>query len=260
MALILVTFLPTASFVNAAAFEFSATTQTNFDKLTAAADSATAARLKQQYTDLLALQLKDQSLDGELTKIKKSNDAADLLTRQRLKEIDTINLNKLEQEVKAIREKYASLFQAYESLNKQLSVARSLKNKWLTTLLSTQAESMKTAVQLARLHIRSKDDALQAAKVAKSKTVKQVRLTLADIEPLETQIKAAKSTISTINKQFNTEGAIVKQAIKSKDAGRTLDGLTRMLSYLRQVTEQKQKTVGYHQKITAIIAKADKQF
>lgn len=245
--------------VAAASFEFTVTAKTSFDKMKGAADPPTAAKLASQYAGLQNDQKRNIEWDAKINQLHYRNEEAVLSARKRIKEIDAAKLLKLESDVAQTKKKYVPLFDLYENLNQQLSIAKAFKDKQLTSLLKPQVETAKAAVQLAKLDIRNKEAALKAAKAATAKAMKKLRVLLSGIDPIKVKIKAAKSSISSTNKHFTTETSILNQAIKKGDSTDVLSSFTRLLSYLKQINEQNQKIYAYEQQIMAIIAKADAQ-
>lgn len=243
----------------AASFEFTVTAKTAFDKMLTASDKATASKLTKQFADLQALQKQDTEWDTKINNLHYRNDEAILLTRARIKEIDAAKLAKLDAEVKKAKDKYQPLFDLYDSLNQQLKVAKSFKNKTLVSLLQPQVETTKAVVQLAKQDIRNKEAALKSAKTAATASMKKIKEILATIDSVKVKIKAAKSTVSSTNKQFKTEGTILNQVVRKGDTTAALSSFTRLIAFMRQIIEQKQKTYSCEQQISAIIAKADTQ-
>ncbi|RCW48004.1 hypothetical protein [Paenibacillus prosopidis] len=257
--LVLFLFIICPAAATAASFEFTVTAKTAFDKMKASSDQATAAKLASQYAQLQTVQKQDIDWDAKINKLHYQNEEAELSTRKRIKEVDTAKLQKLEDDVIQTKEKYEPLFDLYEALKQQLSIAKSFKDKQLANMLSPQVETTKAAVQLAKMDIRSKEAALKAAKAAAAKTMKKIRDTLSDADTIEVKIKAAKSSVSSIKKQFTTETSILNQVVRKGDSTATLSSFTRLLSFMKQITEQKQKMYAYEQQIKAVIAKAETQ-
>ncbi|WP_139991304.1 hypothetical protein [Paenibacillus paridis] len=245
--------------IAASSFEFSATAKTAFDKMKGAADKSTAAKLTSHYADLQAVQKHTIEWDTKIDKLHYQNEEAVLATRKRIKEVDADKLQKLEAAVVQAKKKYEPLFTLYDSLNQQLSIAKSYKNKTLANSLKPQVETTKAAVQIAKLDIRSKEAALKTAKANTAKTIKKLRDTLSEIDPIKIKIKAAKSSISSMKKQFTTETSLLNQAVKKGDSSASLSSLARMLASVKQINEHKQKTLTYEQQTSAIIAKVDAQ-
>ncbi|WP_138755032.1 hypothetical protein [Paenibacillus sinopodophylli] len=257
--LVLLLLLAGPSTIAAASFEFSATAKTAFDKMKGATDKVTAAKLTSQYTELQTTQKQLIDWDTRIDKLHYQNEEAIIATRKRIKEIDANKLLKLENDVVQAKKKYEPLFKLYDSLNQQLSIAKSFKDKLAINLLKPQVETTKVAVQLAKQDIRSKETTYKTAKANTAKTIKKLRTELSGIDPLKVKMKAAKSTTSSIKKQFTTETSLLNQAVKKGNAAATSSSLTRMLTYIKQMNEQKQKMLTYEQQTMAIIAKVDNQ-
>ena len=179
--------------------------------------------------------------------------------RKQIKLIDAEKLAQLEKQVKAARDRYKPLFEMYSSLNQQITAARALKNKSLNAMLRSQADSMKIAVQLARQDIKAKVDALKAAKALAAQKMKKLREILAGADPLEIEIKAQKSAISSAKKRASSSWTAFTQAVKKLEASASYDSFSSVVSYNRQVTYQKQNIQTLEKRISDIIAKAKKQ-
>ncbi|OMF23869.1 hypothetical protein BK133_23565 [Paenibacillus sp. FSL H8-0548] len=257
LVILLVLISPTA--IAAASFEFSATASTAFDKMKGAADKTTAAKLTSQYAELQAVQKRTIEWDTKIDKLHYQNEEAVLATRKRIKEVDAEKLQKLEGAVVQAKKKYEPLFTLYNSLNQQLNIAKSYKNKTMANVLKPQVETTKAAVQIAKLDIRSKEASLKAAKSAATKSIKKLRDSLSAIDPLKVKLKASKSSISSTKKQFTTESSLLNQAVKKGNATASLSSMTRMLTYVNQINAHKQKAYVYEQQMMSIIAKVDAQ-
>jgi len=258
MLVILLAFLSSAT-IAAASFEFSVTAKTAFDKMKGAADKGTSAKLTSQYAELQASQKLTIDWDMRIDKLHYQNEETVLATRKRIKEVGAEKLIQLEAAVLQTKKKYEPLFNLYDSLNQQLNLAKSFKDKWLINVLKPQVETTKAAVQLAKLDIRSKETTLRTAKASTAKTIKDLRDLLSGTQPLEVKIKASKSVISSIKKQFTTEASILNQVLKKGDSTATMSSFTRMLAYTKQINEQKQKIYAYEQQTMSLIAKVDTQ-
>ena len=257
--LVLLLALVSPAAIAAASFEFSVTAKTAFDKMKGAADKATAARLSSQYAELQTIQKQSADWDTRIDNLHYRNEEAILATRKRIKEVDAEKLRRLETAVTQAKQKYEPLFILYDSLNQQLSIAKSFKDKTLISLLKPQVETAKAAVQLAKLDIRSKEAALKTAKAIAAKTIKKLRDLLSDIDPVKVKIKASKSSISRTKQQFTTEAAILNQVVKKGDSTATLSSFTRMLAYMKRINDHKQKIYAYEQQTMSMIAKVDAQ-
>lgn len=241
----------------AAPFELSVTAKTAFDKMTVAADRATSLKLTSQYAELQAVQKQTIEWDLRIDKLHYQNEEAEIASRKRIKDVDADKLSKLEATLVQTKKKYEPLFVLYDTLNQQLNLAKSLKNKGLASILSPQVEAAKVAVQLAKADIRSKDTALRTAKASTTKTTKDFREHLSEIDPIEVKIKASKSVISNTNKQFTTEASILNQVVRKGDSTATLSSFISMLTHTKQINEQKQKIYAYEQQVMSLITKVD---
>ncbi|MDQ0113941.1 hypothetical protein [Paenibacillus harenae] len=245
--------------VHAAPFELTVTYKTAFDKMTASADKTTAAKLKQQYADLLASQKQEVSWDTFISGLHSRNTTAETAVREKIKQVDAAKLEKLKSEADKTREKYADLFELYDKMYSQLRLAKSIDSKTAVALLKPQVDSLKIAVAIARDDIRGKDAAYKAAKTAAAKKIAAYKKTLEGIESYESKIKTAKATNSSTKKLFDAEARIVKDALKKGDSKRTLGSLSKLLAYSKQINEQKAKIYSFEGQITAIITATGKQ-
>lgn len=259
MLLVLMLTITSPLSVSAAAFEFTVTAKTAFDKMKTAADKTTAAKLTAQYTDLQLVQKLDIEWDAKINTLHYRNEESLLSTRKRIKEIDAEHLLKLESTAVQTKKKYQSLFIFYDTLNQQLKKAKSKKDKTSISLLNSQIEVTKVAVQLAKLDIKNKETAHKSAKTAAADKTKKLRTLLAETDTIKVKIKAAKSSISSTKKQFTTEATILNQVVRKSDATASHSSLIRLNAYMKQINEQKQKIYGFEQQITSIIAKTDAQ-
>jgi hypothetical protein len=259
IALILLLPLVNPAILAAASFEFGVTVKTAFDKMKGAADKPTSAKLTSQYAQLQAIQRQTIDWDARISKLHYQNEEAMLATRKRIKEVNAGKLLRLEEAVAQVKKKYEPLFRLYDSLNQQLSIAKSFKDKTIVNVLRPQVETTKAAVSLAKLDIRSKEAALRSEKANTVKMIKMLRDLLSGIDSIKVKIKAANSSVSRTKKQFATEASILNQVVKKGDVSATLSSFIRMLAYMQQINDLKQNTYGYEQQTMAIIAKVDAQ-
>jgi len=245
--------------VSAASVELTAALQASVDKTASSAEAQTAAKLRSSYADL-GVQLKaDQEADAKIKALKYRNDEAVLLVRKQIREIDSAKVSELARKVEEAKKRYQPLFDSYAALNKQLSVAKSLKNKTLRSVLSLQADAMKLTVQLAREEIKVKDTAYKTAKDSASGKIKAARDTLATIEPLKVQIKAQRSSLSQMRTSLSPVWANFKYALKKNDAGSAHNALASLVATVKQIVAQQNKIYSLEVKIADIIAKVKSQ-
>ncbi|MBD2871337.1 hypothetical protein [Paenibacillus arenilitoris] len=257
--LVLLFLLLAPAAATAASFEFTVTAKAAFDKMKAAADKTTSAKLASQYAQLQAVQKQEIEWEAKINTLHYRNEEAVLGTRNRIKAIDAAKIAKLEADVVQTKKKYEPLFDLYDSLKQQLSLAKSLKDKWLVGVLNPQVETAKAAAALAKADIRGKEAALKAAKADAAKAMKKIKDVLAGIDAVKIKIKASKSSVSSLKKQFKTETTILNQVVRKGDPTASVSSFTRLLAYMKQINEHRQKHYAYEQQISAIIAKADAQ-
>jgi hypothetical protein len=248
-----------ATIVSAATVELTVPIKSAFDATAAAADSQTAAKLHLLYRDLGALLAQDRDSEVKIKALHYRNEEQLIALRKQIQVIDADKLNKLETQVKQTRERYKPLFAMYTSLNQQITVARSMKNKTLNAVLRTQADAMKLAVQFARQDIKSDESALQTAKAATARKIQAARETLSAIDPLKVQVKAQRNAASLPRASLSPVWTNFKHAIKKIETKSTLDSLATLVMLSRQIAEQQQKIYALEVKITDILVKTKAQ-
>jgi hypothetical protein len=244
-----------AAIVSAAAVELTMPVKSAFDATAAVADSQTAAKMNLLYRDLGVLLAQDRDSEVKIKALHYRNEEQLIALRKQIQVIDADKLNKLEAQVKQTRERYKPLFAMYTSLNQQITVARSMKNKTLNAVLRTKADAMRLAVQLARQEIKSEVAALQTAKAATNRKIQTARETLAAIDPLKVQVKSQRNAASLPRTSLSPVWTNFKHAIKKSEAKSTLDSLATLVMFTRQIAEQQQKIYALEGKITDILVK-----
>jgi hypothetical protein len=243
----------------AAAVELSVPIQASFNKTAASADSATAVKLNTLYKELGTLLEQDRNSEAKIKALHYRNEEALIVLRKKIREIDADKLNKLTTQVLQTKERYKPLFAHYTSANKQITLAKPLKNKVLNSLLRAQADALKLSVQLARQDIKNKEDSLKSAKTATALKIKNARNTLATIDPLKVQIKAQRSAANLPRKSLSPVWTNFKYAIKQGEAKSTLDSLSTLVRLSRQIVDQQKKIDSLEIKISDIITRLKAQ-
>lgn len=242
-----------------AVVSISATTKKALDKTIASADSELKNKLNKQYSDFLQLQEQEKSGDARNKTIHYKNEDALAAVRKQMYEIDSAKIEHLEKHAEQTSDRYQPLFDMYKSLNRQISIAKSLGSKELASALTKQAQTMKVPLQLAREDIKLKKDALSAAKKERTNKIAQIRDTLSDIEPIEKKIKAERGAESIYKKNVTTEWSSFTRIVKKNDAKATSGSLAALISLSSQIVIQKQKMYDLEKKIGEIISKAKSQ-
>lgn len=242
--------------VRAAVLEFTDSLKTSLEKTAETASGTAKTRLVKQYNDLAALQKQIDAQDAKTNSLRLGNETRLIEVRKQITNLDADKILKLDNQAKAARSKLQPLIDLHSSLNKQAAAVKSLKDKSLYKKLKQQADAMKPAIDLARLHIRNRDADLKAAKSEKTKKTKEIRAILAQIDTVKVKLKAERTAISSKNKSLSTEWKNFKTALKNKDAGKAADTLSRLANLSNQVLTHKQNMYKLEAQIADIIKKA----
>ncbi|MDB4867317.1 MAG: hypothetical protein JWR03_1650 [Cohnella sp.] len=249
---------PTVTFA-ASSPEFTALQKFDFDKTVSAADSSLANKLTQQFRDFTTLKEQNRSWEQKVGALHYQNDDRVAALRKRISQIDAAKLNNLKIQVEQTKKRYQPMFDLYTSVNRQLAVARKLKNKTFTAVLSTQAEGLKFTTQLAHADIKVKDAALSSARKTASDAMKRVRDTLLTIDPIKVQIKAAKAALSSPKNSRDSVWKTFTQAVKKREAKSASDTFGSLNALSGQLAEQQQKMYAMESRIADIIQRAETQ-
>jgi hypothetical protein len=245
----------TATPAVAATVELNVPIKATFDKAVASADIQTAAKLNSLYRELGTLLEQDRNSETKIKALHYRNLEALIALRKQIREIDADKLSQLEAQVLQTKEQYKPLFTQYNSINNQISLARAVKSKTLSSVLRTQADAMRPAIAFAREHIKLRETELKAAKDNANRTIKAARLNLETIEPLEVQIRSQRSATSLPRKSLSPVWTNFKYAIKKSAARSSLDSLATLVLLSRQISLQQQKIYTLEVKISDIITK-----
>ncbi|WP_410513183.1 hypothetical protein PaeBR_01520 [Paenibacillus sp. BR2-3] len=252
LTVILAVLLPAEAFA-AAIVQLTPTIKASFDKTVAAADASTKGRLTNLYAELAMLQTQYDSREEKIRVVHYNNEQALIGVRKQIREIDAGEVSQLEAQTKSMKERYQPLFDQYSSLNRRISIARSLKDKTLNSVLQAQGDAMKVMVQLARENIRDKEARLKAAKEIRSKKIAAARKTLAGIENYQIGIKSEKSVVTALNKRLSADWSSFKSAIRKPNPAIASQSLSSLVSMFRQIAASKQKIMELEQKISVVI-------
>lgn len=237
----------------------SATAKIALDKTIAAAGEPLGSRLAEKYGNLLDLQQREERLDEAVRAAHAGNAERLLAVNAAIKRVDAAKLEALEQQAARAKERYRPLFELYSSLNRQIPVARALGGKHAAALVQAQAEGVRPAVQLARFEIRSKEAALRAAKDNAGRTARQIRGTLAAIEPVNVQIRADRSAAAALKKSAAAVSSALNRSLKSGDAKAAESALSSLVALAGHIAETKQKLLERERRIGGIIGRAEAQ-
>lgn len=256
--LIIMTFMITST-VSAAAIKVSNTTKTALDKMIESADTAQAKKIKASYDDLMSLQKDNEKLDDLIKALDNNNDTDLSAVKKQIKTINADKLSRLEAQVNQAKDKLKPLNSLSKSLSGQIASAKKLKNKSLTSLLQIQSDSVKLAIQIAKIDITNKEKTLKAAKEETANKVKTIRNTLNSIDPIKTQIKTKKTAISDLNKQVSTEWSSFIKTVKKGTPKTTFESLASLAALSRKINDHKKVIHQYEKQINSVILKAKSQ-
>jgi hypothetical protein len=242
LCVVLAVFAPNV--VTATSVELNIPIQAAIEKLKTSADGATKIKLTLFYDGLLTAQQQNDSWDEKISLLHFNNEEALLQLLQQMKEINKDTLLILEADLEKAKNRYKPLFNVSTPL---------------TTMFGTKVKLVRTAAQLARIDIQTKEIALKKVKDNKTMTIKKIQLTLAEINSIKVQIKSAKSSASMQKTRVTSTGKSFNQAVKKSDTKLAMEFLTTLSALSRQIVDQKQKILTMEQKVNDIIIKAKSQ-
>jgi hypothetical protein len=237
-------FASSSNLVTAASVDLELPIQSALDKIKAKSDAAAKIKISTLYNELINSQEQAKSSEFKTSEIHYKNDEALSQLLQQIKEVDATIVASLEADLEKAKNRYRPF----------LNVSTPL-----TTMFGRKVRIVTTAAQLARIDIQNKQNALKKAKDNRVNTMKKIRATLAEIDPLKVQIKSAKSNASMQKTRMTAAGKSFNQAVKKEDTKSAMDWLTTLSSLSRQITEQKQNMYTIEQKISTIIVRAKDQ-
>jgi hypothetical protein len=244
---------------SAASIEITPAVQASLDKTTAAADRNKAAQITRLFNDFIALNNENGSNERQIKYLHDSNEQSLLLLNKQMKQIDADKINRLDVQVTQARAIYKPLLATYSSINKQISWARMIGNKNLISSLISKADAVRPATQLAREDINMKAAKLADAKKNSAKTVRTIRSTLDEIDPIKVKIKSETSSSSASKKALSTVWKSFTKSVNKVNPSGTADALTGSISINREIVDRQQKIINLEKKVNDLIAKAKEQ-
>ena len=236
--------------------DWTPTVQTAFDKLTAGSDSLAAGRLKTRYQEFVRERDREKSADADIKAVRYRADELRIAVNKRMKERDAAKLAALDKQLAELKTKRQPLFDAYTRLNRQLSLARSLKSKPAIAVAKAQADALKIPAQLAREEIRRKEAEVKKAKDERTAHLKKVRAVLAENDSLALKLKAERSAATAAGKIVTAENKVFSAAVRKADAAGALASLTRLASGERDAAAAKLRVLELERKSLAVVERA----
>jgi hypothetical protein len=243
----------------AASIEITPAVKASLDKTIAAADRNKAAQITRLYNDFIALNDQNVINEGQIKYLHDANEQSLLLLNKQMKKIDADKINRLDAQVKQARDRYKPLLESYTSVNKQINLARVIGNKTLISFLTSKADVLRPATQLARDDINRKEANLADAKKSSAKTVSIIRSTLDEIDPIKVKIKSENSSSSASKKALSSVWKTFTKSVNKANPSGTANALSGTISLYRELVERKQKIINLENKVNDLIAKAREQ-
>lgn len=230
-----------------------------FDKMLAAADSATAAKLKQQYGEFESLLKAGGDWNQKIDRLHKANSDKEASLRKRIGQIDAAKLAKLKQAYEQAKTRYQQLNGLYRSAKQQLAIAKKSKNLFLTGIFQAQADSLKLTVELARQDRKNKESVYRTASRAAQIKMKKIRGVLSGIDPIQVQIRAAKSALKAPKNSRSEVWGSFKKTLTKQDAATAARLLATVNGLTRQLIERQQQIYAWENKIDGLNHSAESQ-
>jgi hypothetical protein len=255
MAVLLALSLPLQAFAASSA-SLSKTAQASIEKLAAQSSGSLQTQLTGQTTKLWELEAQDENLDQSIDTLHRANAEKQTAINARIKQLNAEKLAALKSGSTEARERYKPIFTLQTSLNKQLTVARKLKNKPLIEALEAQLSVVKASALIARGDIRLKDEAYAKVKEATAKTANSVRNVLKEVSLEQAKIRSEKTSSAETGRQIAADSKTLTASLKNKDAAETLRSLSALVTSSTQIINQKTRIQQSEQKISTLLAKA----
>lgn len=210
--------------------------------------------LHNNYTSLQDT-LKNDSL--KIQKLRKVNNDDLKSINLLILSIDEPLLTRLRAEAAAIQNKHAPLLKQYSELGKQSTAAKKAKDLKTATILDLKRNKLKSAVMLARAEVKTKTDALAAARKLTATKTKPAKDALVIVTTLKKQIAVENKNVSAAQKVRSEADKQYKIAVKQGDA---ISAATEMrISYeqMLQIHAMQQTLYSWEQKISVALRTAE---
>jgi len=230
-----------------------------YDKTVAGADSAAAAKLKEQYQVYESLLKSSRDLDQKTSALHKQNSAKEAALRKQIGQIDAAKLDKLKQAYEQAKSQYRKFKTLHQAANQQLSLAKKLKNRLLTSICQAQVDSLKLTMQWARQANLAKETAHATARKSAQEKMKRIRAILGGIDPLQAQIRDAKRTWKAPKDDRADAWKTFKQALAKRDAKSAANLLATVNSRTKQLIERQQRVYDLENQIAGLNRTAEAQ-
>lgn len=201
------------------------------------------------YGNYTSLQVTIKSNTSNIQKLRNQNNATLKSINTVIASTDKALLERLASEVTIIQKKHAPLLEQYSILGKQSTAAKKANDPKTATLLDLKRNKLKASVVQARAEIKTKTDALAAARKQTTLKLKPVRDALAPVKSLKKQITAENKNLTVAQKLRSEADSQYKTAVKQGDAVTAATGMKTSYEQMVRIHTMQQRIYGWEQKI-----------
>ncbi|MCA1295360.1 hypothetical protein LBW89_20335 [Paenibacillus sp. alder61] len=199
--------------------------------------------------------IKLEKLDTQTLR-KQNNDRLKAI-QTKIKNIDKGKLEQFKASYDQALKKHAPSLEQYKTLTKQAAAARKTKDAKKAALLDLKRNNLKPAVDAAKLDIANRKSALTTAKKQAAAKAKEIRTSLASIQPLKKQIAAENKLINRTNKNKSAAEKLYRAAIKKGNAVMAAAQMTIMYAELGKVNQSQKKIHAWEKQIEGYLKAAE---
>ncbi|GIO96013.1 hypothetical protein J14TS5_10990 [Paenibacillus lautus] len=218
---------------------------------------AALTTMDQLHDSLTSLGLANKQVKQQIQVLRQQNNDKLKEINSKVKLIDKVKLDKLKTEADQIQNKYAPLLAEYTDLGKKATEARKRKDRKSVLLYDLKRNRIKGAVNAARQEIKSKKDALTAAKKQAAAKARIVKDALLPVQTLKKQITAENKKITDFNKNINVVNKRYRAAVKQGDAVEAATYLKLIVDNTNQIHALQMKTLEWERNIRSLLQAAE---
>ncbi|AJS57325.1 hypothetical protein [Paenibacillus sp. IHBB 10380] len=186
----------------------------------------------------------------------KNNDALKWVNAK-IKVIDLKWINSMQIEVDQTLRKHSPLLEQFTALSKQATAAKQNKDKKLADLLDLKRNKILTSVLAARTDIKSKKEALSAARRQRASKVKLVKDVLAPVQKFKKQITEENKTVAAARHIYSASEKRYKTSVKQGNAVTAAEDITLMYDQMQIIHTSQQKVYDWEKQISQVIMMAE---
>lgn len=211
-------------------------------------------RLYDAYTSLEA---SNKLAKQQIQSLRKQNNEKLKSLQSQIRLIDKAKLDQLKLQADQIQTKHAPLLAEYTDLGKKASEARKRKDQKSALIYDLKRNRIKASVTHARQEIKSRKDALSAAKNQASAKSKAAKDALKGVTPLKQRITAENKQVSAYNKAKASSNQRYKAAVKEGDASSAAGELGGIVAVMTKIGASYSKIYEWEQDIADILESAE---